>query len=211
MAIRRFQVDLTGTAALLLSNNACSDPLSVSAKIKKRFTSKRIKADADHQNLRVIDWAYSGYWAEPGEVIVDEVSNSVSLDGFSDLYMPSQNFERCLRDGATVFKLGRDVKKALIVENEAPLLYDGPRAAVDMIKDPKFVLISPIRRAGVTNWVTRVKIPPGWSCQFRLIVDDDRVSADALERIVKAAGKFEGLGTWRPRYGRFSGVLTEID
>ena len=211
MTIRRFQVDLTGTAALLLSNNACSDPLSKAAKIKKHFTSKRTKVDADHQNLRVIDWVYSGYWAEPGEVIIDDTSNSVSFDGFSDLYIPSQNFERCLRNGATAFKLGKEVTRALIVENEAPVLYDGPRAAVDMLKDPKFVLISPIRRANATNWVTRVKIPPGWSCQFRLIVDDDRVSADALERIVKAAGKFEGLGTWRPRYGRFSGVLTEID
>ena len=115
MAIRRFQADLTGTAALLLSNNACSDPLSKAAKIKKHFTSKRTKVDADHQNLRVIDWAYSGYWAEPGEVVIDDTSNSVSFDGFSDLYIPSQNFERCLRNGATAFKLGKEVTRALIV------------------------------------------------------------------------------------------------
>lgn len=210
MTIRRFQVDLTGTAALLLSNNACSDPLSKASKIKKHFTSKRTKVDADHQNLRVIDWVYSGYWTEPGEVIIDDSSNSVSFDGFSDLYIPSQNFERCLRNGATAFKLGKEVTRALIVENESPILYDGPRAAIDMLQHSNFCLTSPVKRANATNWVTRIKVPD-WSCQFCLTVDDDRISVDSLERIVKAAGQFEGLGTWRPRYGRFTGVLTEID
>ena len=34
MAIRRFDVDVTGTSPLLLSNNACSDPLSDAAKTR---------------------------------------------------------------------------------------------------------------------------------------------------------------------------------
>ena len=103
MAIRRFEVELEGTAGLLLSNNLCSDPLSDAAKIKKHFTGKRTKADADHQNLRVIDWAYSGYWSTPGEVLIDDASNTVSFEGFADPYLPSQNFQRCLRNGATDF------------------------------------------------------------------------------------------------------------
>ena len=47
-------------------------------------------------------------------------------------------------------------------------------------------------------------------CQVFLTVDDDRISVDALERIVKAAGQFEGLGTWRPRQ-RFMAELEEVD
>jgi len=209
MSIRRFQADLTGTASLLLSNNLCSDPLSKAAKVKKHFTSKRTKVDADHKNLRLIDWVYSGYWSEPGEVHVDDTENAVMLDGFSDLYMPSQNFERCLRNGATAFKLGKEVTRALIVENEAQIQYDGPRTAVEMLKHPRFVLTSPVVRQKVTNWVTRLVIPE-WSCTFTLLIDDDRISVDSLERILKAAGQFEGLGTWRPRYGRFTGQLTEL-
>ena len=210
MAIRRFEVELNGTSGLLLSNNLCSDPLSEGSKIKKHFTGKRTKADADHLNLRTIDWVYSGYWSEPGEVIINDANNTVSLEGFADLYLPSQNFQRCLRNGATAFKLGKEVERALIVENEAKIEYDGPRTAAEMLRQSRFILTSPVVRMKTTNWVTRLIIPQ-WSVKYELTVDDDRISVDALERIIGAAGRFEGLGTWRPRYGRFSGIINELE
>ena len=212
MSIRQFRAELTSLAPLLLSNNMCSDPLSEAAKIKKQFTSKRTKSEADHKNLRVIDWVYSGYWSEPGEVSIDETENTIDLDGFSELYIPGQNFERCLRNGATAFKLGKEVQRALIVNGEGQLSYDGPQSAISMLQDPsqRFVLTSPVVRMKATNWVTRIVIP-SWTCAFELTVDDERLSFDALERITKAAGQFEGIGTWRPRYGRFTTALTELD
>ena len=210
MAIRRFEVELNGTSGLLLSNNLCSDPLSDAAKTKKHFTGKRTKADADHQNLRVIDWVFSGYWSTPGEVLIDDSDNSVSFEGFADPYLPSQNFQRCLRNGAAAFKLGKEVERALIVENEARIEYDGPRTAAEMLRQPRFILTSPVVRMKTTNWVTRLIIPQ-WSVKYELTVDDDRISVDALERIIGAAGRFEGLGTWRPRYGRFIGTLNELE
>ena len=210
MAIRRFQIAIEGTSGLLLSNNAPSDPLSEAAKTKKHFTSKRTKADQDHQNLRVIDWVYSGYWKVPGKVHINDTENAVAFEGFAGLYMPSQNFQRCLRNGATAFKLGKEVERALIVENEAAIVYDGPISAEELIQDPRFMLTSPVVRQKVTNWVTRLLIP-SWNCDFAVTIDDDRISVDALERIVQAAGRFEGIGTWRPRYGRFTAELNELD
>jgi hypothetical protein len=210
MAIRRFEVALQGTSNLLLSNNLCSDPLSEPAKIKKHFTDKRTKADQDHQNLRLIDWVYSGYWQVSGSVQIDDTENSITFDGFEDPFIPSQNFQRCLRNGATAFKLGKEVERALIVENEAPINYDGPRTAVEMLQHSRFILTSPVVRQRTTNWATRLTIPQ-WSCEFNVTIDDDRISVDALERIVQAAGRFEGLGTWRPRYGRFSAELSELE
>ena len=191
MAIRRFQATVEGTAPLLLSNNLCSDPLSEPAKIKKHFTGKRTKSDKDHSNLRVIDWVYSGYWKNDGRVLIDDSDNSIGFEGFSDLFLPSQNLQRCLRNGATAFKLGREVERALIVENEAELDYEGPRAAEEMLGHTRFVKTSPVVRQKVTNWVTRLTLP-SWIAKFFLTVDDDRISIDALERIVKAAGQFEG-------------------
>ena len=210
MSIRQFRAELTSLAPLLLSNNMCSDPLSEAAKIKKQFTSKRTKSEADHKNLRVIDWVYSGYWSEPGKVIIDDATNTVSFEGFADPYLPSQNFQRCLRNGAAAFKLGKEVERALIVENEAKIEYDGPRTAAEMLRQPRFILTSPVVRMKTTNWVTRLIIPQ-WSVKYELTVDDDRISVDALERIIGAAGRFEGLGTWRPRYGRFIGTLDELE
>ena len=209
MAIRRFNVDVTGTSALLLSNNSCSDPLSDASKTKKYFTSKRTKSDDDHRNLRVIDWVYSGYWKKPGEVIIDKTENSVDFKGFENLIMPSQNFQRCLMEGAKAFKLGKEVNRALIVENEGDLVYDGPTTAKKLLQHARFVLTSPVVRMKVTNWVTRLIIPE-WSTQYQVTVDDERSSVDDLTRIMDTAGRFEGLGTWRPKYGRFTAQLKEI-
>lgn len=209
MAIRRFNVAVEGISPLLLSNNACSDPLSQAAKDKKHFTSKRKKADEDHLSLRLIDWVNSGYWIEPGEVHIDDVENNVTFIGFCGLTLPSQNFARSLRNGATAFKLGKEVTRAVIVENEPEIKYEGPKSAAEMVQDPRFMLTSPVVRQKVTNWVTRL-ILPEWSTDYQVTIDDERISVDDLHRICYNAGRFEGLGTWRPRYGRYSCELTEL-
>ncbi len=187
MAIRRFDVDVTGTSPLLLSNNACSDPLSDAAKTKKFFTSKRTKSDDDHRNLRVIDWVYSGYWKKPGEVVIDNAENTVNFNGFDNL-----------------------VNRALVVEEDAEIDYDGPKTAKQLLSNPDFVLTSPVVRMKTTNWVTRL-ILPKWAIKYTVTIDDERISVEDLVRIADTAGRFEGLGTWRPRYGRFGAVLNEID
>lgn len=209
MAIRRFNVCINGVDKLLLSNNRCSDPLSQEAKDKSHFLLKKKKSHDDLKALRLIDWVQSGYWVNKGKVIIDDVENTIDLDGFSDLTLPSENFARCLRNGATAFKLGKETTRAIVVENEALIQYDGPRTAKEMITNTKFVLTSPVVRKQSTNWVTRIQLP-GWSVEYQISIDDDRISVDYLERICKNAGQFEGLGTWRPRYGRFTSELTEI-
>ena len=45
---------------------------------------------------------------------------------------------------------------------------------------------------------------PDWSTTFELTLDDEIMGVDQLRRIAFMAGKAEGLGTWRPRYGRFA-------
>jgi len=52
-------------------------------------------------------------------------------------------------------------------------------------------------------WVQRLLFPD-WKCTFELMVDDEILSVSQLNRIIAMAGKAEGLGTWRPRFGRFS-------
>jgi len=208
--IRRFHIAVEGVSPLLLSNNLCSDPLSQAAKDKKFFTKKNKKADEDHMNLRLIDWVYSGYWTIPGKVVIDDVENTVSFDGFANLTLPSQNFARCLRNGATAFRLGKETARALIVENEPLIEYDGPRQAEEMVSDPRFILTSPVVRMKVTNWITRL-ILPQWKVDYQVTIDDERISVDDLGRIAQAAGRFEGLGTWRPRYGRFVSEIEEIE
>ena len=72
-------------------------------------------------------------------------------------------------------------------------------------RDPKLQLAAFTGR-GV--WVNRLYLPV-WSATFDLTLDDEIMGVDQLRQIANMAGKAEGLGTWRPRYGRFA--VTEIE
>ena len=98
----------------------------------------------------------------------------------------------------------------MVVEEDAEIDYDGPKTAKQLLSNPEFVLTSPVVRMKTTNWVTRL-ILPKWAIKYTVTIDDERISVEDLVRIADTAGRFEGLGTWRPRYGRFGAVLNEID
>lgn len=121
--------------------------------------------------------------------------------------MPGSNFQRCLRNAATKWKLGKDVLRSVVVTNNPLLEFEGSKIAVDMLnsRSPKLQLAAFTGR-GV--WVNRLYIP-AWSANFELTLDDEIMGIDQLRRIANMAGKAEGLGTWRPRYGRFAVTTIE--
>ena len=209
MSIRTLQVTVNGTAGLLCSNVAYSDPLGEFQPMKAFFTDKKGKAKTDgvHRAVRTLDWLFSGYWRNEGTVAVDEAENAVGFEDFSNPYLPGANFQRCLRNAATKWKLGKDVLRSVVVTNNPELEFDGPKDALSMInhRAPKLQLAAFTGR-GV--WVNRLFLPD-WSTTFELTLDDEIMGVDQLRRIANMAGKAEGLGTWRPRYGRFA--VTNIE
>jgi len=209
MSIRSLQITVTGTAPLLCSNVVYSDPLGEAAKNKQYFTDKKGKAKTDgvHRAVRTLDWLYSGYWKKEGTVVIDEAENDVGFEGFGVPYLPGQNFQRSLRNAATKWKLGKDVLRSVVVTNNPELEYEGPPDAVELFnsRTPKFQLAAFTSR-GV--WVNRLCIPQ-WQATFDLDLDDEIMGVDQLRRIANMAGKSEGLGTWRPRYGRYT--ISSID
>jgi len=210
MAFVNYQVTVNGTAGLLCSNVENSDPLGEGAKQKAYFSSKKKKNDEDHLCLRALDWVFSGYWKNQGTVKIHEAKNSVEFHGFSDPYMPGANFLRCLRNAATKWKLGKDVLRSVVVTNDPLIEYQGSKDALEMYtKDQNYFSNTAFTSRGV--WVQRLLFPD-WKCTFELMVDDEILSVSQLNRIITMAGKAEGLGTWRPRFGRFSASeLVEID
>ena len=210
MAFVNYQVTVNGTAGLLCSNVENSDPLGEGAKQKAYFSSKKKKNDEDHLCLRALDWIFSGYWKNQGTVKIHEAKNSVEFHGFSDPYMPGANFLRCLRNAATKWKLGKDVLRSVVVTNDPLIEYQGSKDALEMYtKDQDYFSNTAFTSRGV--WVQRLLFPD-WKCTFKLMVDDEILSVSQLNRIITMAGKAEGLGTWRPRFGRFSASeLVEID
>lgn len=202
MALKGFEVTVEGTSPLLCSNVESSDPLGEGSRQKAFFHSKRKKNDEDHRALRTLDWIFSGYWKNHGKVAIDEDNNMVDFADFSAPTLPGANFQRCLRNAATKWKLGKDVLRSVVVSNNPEIEYDGPKDAIEMFnsRTPKY------QKAAFTCrgvWVNRLMIPE-WRVTYRLTVDDEILSVSQLKQIITMAGKAEGLGTWRPRHGRFT-------
>lgn len=54
-----------------------------------------------------------------------------------------------------------------------------------------------------------------WSCEFTIVADCETYNPENLDKIIAEAGKFVGIGAWRPQlkgpYGRFTVVEFEIE
>lgn len=57
-------------------------------------------------------------------------------------------------------------------------------------------------------WKTRAMFPVGWTLKFQIEVLNDALNFDSLKEILESAGIYQGLGDWRPKYGKY--VVTEF-
>lgn len=198
MACRRFQLTIQGNRPLICSNPCTVDPLGPHAEAIRYFTA--IKKNRNEHALRRLHWLFSGYWGTEGEFTYGpDLDGDSRFLGFSDPLLPAQNLQRCIRDGATAWKLGKDTKRAIVVENDAVLVYDGPRDAWQMYADTRFVSIAPTGRG---TMAVRLRLPE-WQATYRLLINDEIIDPQTLAKILDRSGIAEGLGTWRPANGRF--------
>lgn len=137
------------------------------------------------------------------------------LDGY--LGIPATNIKACILNAAKHFsdprstgqkKQAKELFAATIfVEPEmCPVLVDGKR-----IKEPQFV-----DRRGVVVQRSRVNrerpgLLPGWQCEFTVnVLAPEYVTPELLRDVLSVAGRFVGLGDFRPDFGRFQVVSTEM-
>ena len=199
MANRCYQVTLLGAGTLICSNVQSSDPLKPESGLRAIFHTKRKKTTKDHEALQKLDWIQSGYWDKQGQIDIDEDENTVEFKGFSGPILPGANFLRCLRQGAAPWRKGLDIKRSVVVTNDSEIKYQGSKNASVLFTNQKHINRAFTNR-GV--WVSRLCFP-SWQVTYNLLVNDEIVSKSDLKKYLSRAAVAEGLGTWRPRYGRF--------
>jgi hypothetical protein len=60
-----------------------------------------------------------------------------------------------------------------------------------------------VQRAAITR--SRPSMRPGWQAQVELLIGlPEYISAELLREVTEAAGRFVGIGDYRPAFGRFS-------
>lgn len=192
--MNKYRMELVGTRPLLMHNiQALGDPLHPVAKAIKRISAKRKKTDEDHEEMRRLEF-------HGGLYIDDEIGP----------YLPAANFMRCLVDAARITREGKDVERGVIVlTDQAPLEYDGPRTDKGLWEDERFRDISMVR-IGRARVARCRPVFNDWGATFELQVDSTVVSEEDFGEIVHSAGSMVGLGDFRPRFGRFVAQVKEI-
>lgn len=186
--MKTIKFQLTGTAPLIMHAATLVDPFHPLAKEKKKLTAKKTnKTDDDLRRIDEIEFIAGLY--------MDEQLGPV---------VPSANVERMLVDAGKRTRLGNKVKMGLQAANDyMPLQYQGPRDLAGLLADPRFHFRQSIVQAKQRVMRERPWFH-GWSLEVAIDYDEKTFDQDDIVSLMDVAGRYIGLGDWRPRYGRFT-------
>lgn len=181
-----------GATPMLMHSDRFADPLDPLTKAHKALTSKRKKTDDDHEAIARSEYIGGLYY-----------------DDVNGVHVPGANFKSCLVEAAKLNKLGTEFKRSLLVIDECiPLQYDGPKTPETLANDPRFVLAKSVKVGTARLMRHRPRFPAGWSFVASIEYDESRIDPSELQTVLANAGRYIGLGDWRPAtggtYGRFT-------
>lgn len=185
--MKTMKFSLTGTTPLIMHATTLVDPFHPLAREKKKITAK--KSNKTDDDLRRID-----------EI---EFVSALYIDPTIGPVIPAANIERMLADAGARSRARQKVKVGLQVASDyTPLAYDGPRTVDGLLAEPRFHFRQSIVQA--RQRIMRVR--PwfhGWSLDTAIEYDEKTFDKDEVVALMTTAGRYVGLGDWRPRYGRF--------
>lgn len=139
----------------------------------------------------------------------DDLETYVLRDNSGKIVMPTLNFCASIREAGKSFADPTSPRKSLKDRLKAILIPEEKYGVVvsvtgkeckdwDYVDSRRVV----IQRAGITR--RRPGFYEGWKITFKIqILEPEYLSPSKLQEIVEAAGKFQGLGDFRPTFGRF--------
>jgi hypothetical protein len=186
MTLMRQAFHLTGIVPIILHNGRMANPLDPWAKKLKEVSGKRKKVDADYEQMAKIEWFASLY-----------------LDKNERIILPGMMLEASLVNGAKKFKLGQQAKAGLFVESHAPLLFDGSDLTPDELWERVDNTLTVACKVSMAKIMRTRFIANEWAADVTVTFDDGLFNPAQISEIFDAAGTQIGVGTWRPRHGRF--------
>lgn len=186
---------ITGIVPLLVANIAAADPRNPIVKeIVKLRGAKSKKTEEVQEQVNRLHWLAHLYQRN-GRVVV-----------------PADNILAALQEGAKLSKLGTLLKQAAAFTSEEayPLEYEGPKDIDALYADGRFV----DARMGCLQGRSKVLVVrpvfPAWEVAFDLTWDEEVLDVDQIKKCLVDAGAKRGIGTWRPRFGRFEVTACRI-
>jgi hypothetical protein len=175
---------LTGTAPLLMSCSAY-DRAGATYRSYVMLGKKRGKSIDDEQRLSELEWTLRLYFD-------DEIGP----------HIPGRNIKELLRESATKWRKGEELKRSLaVIDYRIPLLYDGPREPKQLWAEGyRYDAMASNSGAGSGRVVRCRPMFDDWSLVVELAYDPEDLDYDLLELVVERSMKF-GLGDYRPAKG----------
>jgi len=180
-------VRITGTSPLLMQAETLANPLHPLTKAHKAVSGKRKKSEDDYLWLMESEWSASMYY--------DEVVGP---------FIPAINLEATIAEAGKINRLGKTIKQAVqVLTDKAKLEYSGPREKAKLWKSEKHADVRGVNVGGKKIMRCR-PIFLEWAAQFEVSFMEDVLDRADLIRTIEEAGRRIGIGTYRPRFGRFS-------
>ena len=92
--MRKLRITWKSSTPLIMHSCKCVNPLHPISIEMKKYTSKRNKTEEDLKKISDLEWEAGAYWK-------DDIG----------LYIPAENVEATIINGAKAFKKGADIKK----------------------------------------------------------------------------------------------------
>lgn len=185
MAWQEVTYKLTSSAPLLMHNGQTADPTNKWAKALKQVSSKRVKTDADYEEMARIEFLAALYMDANGPIL------------------PPNMIDAMIVNAAKKSKEGQVAKSGCFCLNVAHLDYDGPRTADELVANDNFRFVA-IVRVGTARVARTRPIFREWSANVRLHIEPTLVNIARVDEWMRVAGTQIGIGDWRPQYGRFT-------
>jgi hypothetical protein len=185
--MKKVRIKIKGESAMLQHNATLANPMHPLTKEHKKVSAKRSKTDEDLMFLAKSEWKSSLYYSEQ-----------------KGYYIPAEMLEACIRNAAKKQRLGKAVQQGLLITNAPELIFkDNSLTPDELYELTEYVDM----RAVVVQRARIMRCRPiidNWSVKFDIHFDEDVLSMGDIENFLEIAGKYIGIGDYRPRYGRFS-------
>lgn len=192
--MKNIHVEWKGSAPLIMHSCQSVNPLHPITREMKKITSIRKKTEEDLLKLSDLEWEAGLYW-----------------DDNVGLYIPAENIEATVREGAKARKKGKDIVKAFsVTEMLVPLDIGENLTKEQMYSDYRFrdVRAMKVQRARVMRTRPRFNM---WKLSFNAVYDENAIGFQSIVDAITYAGQYVGLCDSRPKYGRFDATIEEID
>jgi len=128
----------------------------------------------------------------------DEAERKTYRTSDGKLFLPNTHFKASMIKASTDFKMSgrksyKDYVKAGVFIMEEEIVLEQQEYEI-------FACPVVIQRARVMSWRPKFK---EWNCSFTIEITDGFINPTTLKEILSTAGKYKGVGDFRPEYGRF--------